>query len=156
MRVEGWNAKAIFGAYLEKAENGANNVIDEVVGNAKQICRSSFKHDPPIFREGKWSKAHVEFTPKTGRNKGELVKFDTEKRWMGRFPAQLQNTIRRVNKPGSGSVRGYAGNFKVYYALMVEKTGYTDRGGKFHPPIHFLQAPFHAIKGSIVSKIAQG
>ena len=156
MRIENWNSKEIFGAYLEKAENGANNVIDEVIGKAKQICRGSFQHDPPIFREGKFSKAHVSFTPKTGKNKGQLVQFDTEKRWTGRFPGQLQNTIRRVNKPGSSSVRAYAGNFKVYYALMVEKTGYTDKNGKFHRPIHFLQAPFHAIKRSIVSKIAKG
>jgi len=156
MRIENWNAKEIFGAFLEKAENGANLVMDEVVAASKQKCRGSFEHNPPIFREGKFSSARVVFTPKTGKNKGKLVSFDTKKRWMGRFPGQLQNTIRRVNKVGSGTVRVYAGNFKVYYALMVEKTGYTDKGGKFHQPIHFLQAPFHAIKQTMISKIAKG
>jgi hypothetical protein len=156
MRIESWHSKEIFKAYEDKAMDNANDVMDGVVESSKQKCRVDFEHDPPIFRAGKFSSAHVEFTPKTGAGKGELVSFDTKSRWMGRYPGQLQNTIRRVNRDGTGSVRAYAGNFKVYYALMVEKTGYTDRGGKFHPPLHFLQAPFHAMKGSMVGKIAKG
>jgi len=159
MRIERWNSKEIFGALLEKAENGANNAMDDVIVAAKAKLAGSVVEIPPIVREGHFGSANVSFTPKTGKNKGNLVQFSTDKRWTGRRTSsrdQLYDSLRRVNRAGSGSVRGYCGNFLAYWAFMVEKSGYTDRGGKFHPPLHFLQAPFHAMKGSMVSKIAKG
>ena len=158
MRVERWNAKAIMGGFLEKAEANANVVMDEIVVGAKQRLLGGITQIPPIVRQGGFSSAKVSFIPKTGKGKGELVRFSTDKRWTGRRTSdvdQLYKSIRRVNKPGSGSVRGYVGNAKAYWAFMVEKTGYHDRGGKFHAALHFLQGSFQTMKSSIVSKIAK-
>lgn len=157
MRIANWRSKEVFGALLDKAEQGANAVMDDVV----KVVHSKYKqplvkHAPPIYRKGRFGSARVTFIPKTGKNKGEVVDFYTDKRWTGRWPGQLQRTVRRVNKAGSGSVRVYLGNFKVYYASMVEKTGYTDRGGKFHPPLHILQGTFHAKKNTMLKAIANG
>jgi hypothetical protein len=128
--------------------------MDEVVVSAKSNLTMK---NPQVVREGGFGKAHVVFTPKRGRNKGEVVDFDTDKRWMGRgSPNILANTIRRVNKTGSGGIRIYCGNTKVYWAFMVEKSGYTDRSGKFHRPLHFLQRSFLAAKREMISKIAKG
>jgi len=151
MRVENWHSKEIFKAIEDRAVDNANAVMDDVAAEAKAKCPV----DPVTFREGKFSKAHVSFTPKTGRNKGNLVSFDTEYRWMGRAPGNLRDTIRRVNKPGSGNIRVYAGNFKIYWAFMIEK-GYHDRGGRYHAGVHFLQAPFHRVKMSVINRIKNG
>jgi hypothetical protein len=154
MRLENWHSHEIFRAIEDRAMDNANAVIDEVVEQARVKCPV----DPVTFREGKFSKAHVEFIPKTGSNKGKLVSFDTESRWMGRQPGCLKDTIRRVNSRDvtKANVRAYAGTFKIYWALMMEKTGYTDRGGKFHPPLHFLQSPFQIIKNTVVDRIKNG
>lgn len=152
MRIENWKAQEVFTAIVSQAEENANVIMDDVVAVAKAKCPV----DPVTFREGKFASASVSFTPKTGKNKGQLVQFTTDKRWMGRAPGNLRETIRRVNRPGSGKIRVYAGNFKIYWALMIEKTGYHDRSGKFHAPVHFLQAPFHAIKGQIIARIKGG
>lgn len=159
MRIEGWHSQEIFGALLEKAENGANNAMDGIIDQAKQRLAGAVVEIPPIVRAGSFGTARVSFTPKTGKNKGQLVDFTTDKRWSGRRTSardQLYESLRRSNKPGSGSVRGYCGNFLAYWAFMVEKSGYTDRGGKFHPPLHFLQGSFHTAKNTIVSTIAKG
>lgn len=159
MRIAAWNAKEIFGGMLEKAVENANGVMDDVVVGARQRLLGGITQIPPIVRKGGWSSARVSFVPKTGKHKGELVHFETKNRWTGRRMDnidQLYGSIRRVNKVGSGSVRVYCGNMKAYWAFMVEKSGYHDRGGKFHPPLHFLQGGFEAIKGEIVDRIAKG
>ena len=159
MRITNWNAKEIFKGFIEKAEANANIVMDEVVVGAKQRLLGNIKQLPPIVRQGGFSSAKVSFVPKTGRDKGLRVQFSTDKRWTGRRTNsrdQLYESIRRVNKPGSGTVRGYVGNALAYWAFMVEKTGYHDRGGKFHPPMHFLQGSFQAAKGDMLNKIAKG
>jgi len=159
LRISNWHSADIFGAFLEKAENGANNAMDEIIVAAKQNLAGAVVEIPPIVRAGGFESALVSFTPKTGKNKNKLVQFKTDKRWKGRRTSardQLYDSLRRSNRPGSGSVRGYCGNFLAYWAFMVEKSGYTDRGGKFHAPLHFLQAPFQAAKKSIVSTIAKG
>jgi hypothetical protein len=156
MRIEGWKAGEVFKGFIDKAESNAVGVMDEVCVKAKQKLATSVQY-PPIVREGDFGKADVYFIPKTGRNKGKVVSFHTDKRWTGRrTPDNLFDSIRVVTKPGSGSVRVYAGNFKVYWSFMIEKSGYTDRSGKKHPPIHFLQHPFHSMKNSIVKRIAGG
>jgi len=158
-RIERWNSKEVFKALEDRAMDNANDVMDEVKTSAKQRLAGSVVQIPPIVRAGRFGSASVSFTPKTGKNKGKLVQFSTDKRWTGRRTSdrdQLYDSMRRVNKPGASNIRVYCGNFLAYWALMVEKTGYTDRGGKFHPPLHFLQAPFHAMKQSFVSKIAKG
>lgn len=159
MKLTKWKAGEIFKGFIDQAEKNANAVMDEVVIAAKASLLSKITQIPPIVRQGGFSKATVEFTPKTGRNKGKVVLFNTDKRWTGRRTSDADNlydSIRRVNKPGSGSVRVYVGNFKAYWALMVEKTGYTDRGGKFHPPMHFLQGTFVDKKKSMLSKVTKG
>jgi HK97 gp10 family phage protein len=115
-RVANWRDKEVFARIEETAIRNGNEFMDEVVAEAKRRC--------PIgdeTRPGGFTDATVEFTPRTGRNKGKLVKFGTHKRWKGRFPGQLQSTIRRTNKAGASTIRVYAGNFKVYYARFVEK-----------------------------------
>jgi hypothetical protein len=116
MRIENWKAKEIFSQIAEEALKAANVVMDDVVVSAKASCPLG-----TITREGKFVKANISFIPKTGANKGKLVSFSTDKRWTGRAPGDLRNTIRRVNKPTRpGNIRVYAGNFKIYWAHMVE------------------------------------
>ena len=154
MRLANWRSKEIFQGIMDKALINANEVMDDVVSSAKQKCPPPGKTN--IFRPPGWSKAHVSFTPKSGKNKGTLVEFNTDKRWVGRDPGNLKNTIRRVNKPGSGSIRVYAGNFKIYWAMYVEKgTASTGWGGPAAAQ-PFLRPPFHAIKKDIVNRIKNG
>lgn len=148
MRIENWKAKEAFSDIALQATNNANAVMDEVVVAAKIAC--------PVLknlaweREGYYSVANVSFTPKRGRNKGQLIEFRTNQRWMGRKKGDLKNTIRRVNKSGSGSVRVYAGNFKIYWAFMVE------RGTVKTRPQPFLRPSFHAIRPTILDRIKNG
>ena len=152
MRFEKWHAGEILQQIEGQAEANANDFMDQVAANAK----ARFPVDPVTFRTGHFTSADVSFTPQTGSNKGKLVQFHTDSRWTGRFPNQLKNTIRRVGKPGSGNVRVYYGDFKVYYGLMVEKLGYHDRAGRFHAPVHFLQAPWEAMKNIAARFIQNG
>jgi hypothetical protein len=154
MRIENWHSKEIFKEYEDTAMDNANAVMDTVVDQAKALCPV----DPITVREGKFGSANVSFIPKTGKNKGQLVQFHTEKRWMGRQPGDLKGTIRRVNKrdESHGSIRVYAGNFKIYWAFMVEHgTASTGWGGPARKQ-PFLRPPFHAIKENAVSKIKGG
>lgn len=153
MRIKNWHGGEIFRAIEEKAYDNANGVMDKVVQESKRLCPKS-----NIYRPPGWSKAFVSFTPKTGRNKGELVQFDTEKRWIGREPGNLRNTIRRVNTKddSTGTIRVYAGNFKIYWAFMVERgTASTGFGG---PAVAqpFLRPAFNSIKSSVVKQIKNG
>lgn len=151
MRVERWKAKEVLTTISEQAIKNGNTVMDEVVQESKRICPVDLK----TYRPGYFAVATVSFTPKTGRNKGLLVQFNTSKRWMGRSPGNLRDTIRRVNKPHSGNIRVYAGNFKIYWAFMIEK-GFHDRGGKWHEGRRFLRGPFHAKRSQILDKIKNG
>lgn len=161
MRIEGWKAGEVFNRIEERAMDNANAVMDDVVVEAKMKLAGNVVEIPPIVRKGGFSKAKVSFVPKTGKHKGELVQFDTTKRWVGRrsqkyAPDNLYDSIRRVNKEGSGSTRVYCGNYLAYWAFMVEKSGYKDRSGKFHPPLHFLQSSFHAKKTTMLNRIKGG
>lgn len=149
MRVERWKAPEVFTQIFDQALDNANQVMDEVVENAKRLCPVG-----TVTREGKEVLQGVSFTPKTGKNRGSLVEFQG-KRWTGRKPGSLRDTIRRVNKSGSGNVRVYAGNYRIYWAFMIER-GFHDRGGKWHPGKHFLQNPFHAKKGQFLNRIKNG
>lgn len=158
MKVEKWNAKEIFQGYIDKAESNANVVMDEVVVEARRRLMAGITQRPPIVRQGGFRSASIEFVPKKGRNKDKVVRFYTDKQWTGRRTSdldQLYGSIRRVNRGGSGSVRAYVGNALAYWALMVEKTGYTDRGGQKHAPLHFLQGSFHAMKKDMLRKVAK-
>jgi len=146
MRLENWHSKEIFQGIMDQALVNANVVMDEVADDAKMRCPV----DTKTYRPDGWANAHVEFTPKTGAWKNKLVSFNTKKRWVGRKPGDLLSTIRRVNRPGSGNIRVYAGNFKIYWAFMVEKG--TSRT-KAQP---FLKPSFHRIKKDIVKMIKNG
>jgi len=156
MKIANWHSKEIFKRLGDKAYSNANGVMDEVVVDAKRRCPSPGVTN--ITRPPGYSKAFVSFRPKTGRNKGKLIQFSTEKRWIGRRPGELRDTIRRVNRRDEeyGTVRVYAGNFKIYWAFMVEKgTLSTGWGGpaKAQP---YLRPAFNATKKSILKKIASG
>lgn len=151
MRVENWKADQVFSDITNQAIENANNFMDSIVLEAKRLCPV----DPITVREGKFSSAVISFTPRTGKNKGKPVSFGTQKRWMGREPGNLRDTIRRVNKPGSGTIRVYAGNFKIYWAFMVER-GYRDRSGKQHAAQPFLRPVFHQAKGKAIQAIKGG
>ena len=152
MKLKNWKAAKVLDTIAGRAIDNANAIMDEIVFSAKAGCPV----DPVTFREGKFGSANISFTPKTGRNKGKLVSFSTDKRWMGRSPGNLRDSIRRVNSyTNSGSVRVYAGDFKIYWALFIER-GYHDRAGKFHGPVPFLRRPFNAKKTSMMKKIKFG
>lgn len=144
MRVANWKGQEVFNDITQAAFRNANDFMDSVVSEAKRRCPV----DPYTYREGKFSSASVSFTPTRGSNKGNLVHFGTQKRWMGREPGNLRDTIRRVNKAGTGNIRVYAGNFKIYWAHMVER-GYQDRAGKYHSGAHFLSRAFFHHKNMV-------
>lgn len=146
MRVANWRPKEVGDQIFGQAEENANGVMDEVVEEAKARCPIG-----EIRRAGKWSgQRFVSFTPGTGRNKGIRVGFTAKRVWLGREPGDLRNSIRRVNKAGSGNVRVYAGTFKIFWAHMVER-------GSVHWPAHpFLRPALGAIKSRILSRIKNG
>lgn len=145
MRLDSWREGEIFNEITETALKNANNVMDDVVKLARSLCPVG-----TISRPGGWSSANVAFTPKTGENKGKPVSFQTEKRWMGREPGDLRNTIRRVNKRESGNIRVYAGSFKIYWAFMVERGTIKTR------PQPFLRPAFQQVQTTALEKIKNG
>lgn len=162
MRVAKWRADEVFGEYRSRAEANANDIMDDVVVAAKNKLASAISaYEPspnspprPIIRRGRESYAKVSFTPKTGKNKGKLVEFETSRRWTGRHYTSedtLIDTIRRVNgRKNPGNVRVYAGNFKAYWAFMVE------RGTHKTPAHNFLRPSFHAQKATMLKRLTKG
>jgi hypothetical protein len=152
MRVSRWKAKEVLLEVWQQARSNAIGVMDEVVQEAKRTCPV----DPATFREGRFGSANISFTPRTGRHKGKLVEFSTEKRWMGREPGNLRDTIRlKTLKSDESSIRVYAGNFKIYWALFIER-GYHDRSGKYHAGRHFLRNALNSKRATMLSKIKEG
>lgn len=145
MRLDSWREGEIFNEITETALKNANNVMDDVVKLARSLCPVG-----TISRPGGWSSANVAFTPKTRKNKGKPVSFQTEKRWMGREPGDMRNTIRRVNKRESGNIRVYAGSFKIYWAFMVERGTIKTR------PQPFLRPAFQQVQTTALEKIKNG
>ena len=155
MRLANWRAKEVLDAISEAALNSADGIMGNVVVNAKIACPVLV--DLSQERPDGWRSANISFTPKTGRNKGKPVKFFTMRQWTGRKQGDLQKTIRKVTKEDRvGNYRVYAGNFKIYYAHMIEKSGYTDRAGRFHPPIPFLRNSFNGQKSKVIDRIKSG
>jgi len=155
MRLANWRAKEVLDAISEAALDSAGSIMDDVVVNAKMACPVLV--DLSQERPDGWSSANVSFTPKSGKNKGKPVKFSTTRRWTGRKQGDLQRTIRKVEREDRvGNLRVYAGNFKIYYAHMIEKSGYTDRSGRFHPPIPFLRTSFNGQKVKVRDRITSG
>jgi len=152
MRVANWRAKEVFEAIGDSAVDALRAVMDDVVRSARAKAGAAFKYDWPERADG-WQMANVSFTPKTGKNKNKGVSF-TAKQWTGRRHGDLVSTIRRVERESRpGNQRVYAGNRKIYWAHMVEKSGYHDRSGQFHPPIPFLRNPFNAKKVSVIQEL---
>jgi HK97 gp10 family phage protein len=141
--LKNWNADEVFGTIREQAIESARNLMDEFVIAAKAKCPIG-----TVTREGKFVSANVSFTPKRGPNRGEAVHFTAENRWTGRYPGQLRDTIRRVEKASRpANLRVYAGNFKVYYAHMVEY------GTVKSSPHSFMRNTFADLKTDVVIKI---
>lgn len=152
MRIKGYRIKEVQEEILGQAMENACDLMDMLVVDAKSRLVTSTKK-PPIVREGGFGSADVSFTPKTGRNKNKLVEFSTDKRWMGRHNDEmdtLAETIRRVTRPGKSNVRVYAGNFKAYWAFMVE------RGTSRTAAIPFLRPAFEVIKSKVQRVIKNG
>lgn len=145
MRIENWRGKEVFDEIAEIALQNANDLMDDVVQNAKARCPVG-----TVTREGRWSSANVSFIPQTGKNKGSRVSFRTDKRWEGRNPGDLRNTIRRVTKNRTGNIRVYAGNFKIYWSYMVE------RGTAKMSARPFLRPAFHTAKTIAARYIKNG
>jgi len=145
MRVANWNIKEALVDEKDRVIQNGNNLMDEVVQNAKALC--------PVgkwTREGKFVTAKVKFVRSRGKGnygKGTIAEFEAS-RWTGRQPGTLRETIRR--KTIGGSVRVYAGNFKVYYSLWVE------RGSVHNVAKPFLRPSFFAVKQVVVDKLTNG
>jgi len=101
--------------YGQCLENG-NVLMDSITAHARRICPVG-----TVTRKEGYAKRFVSFIPKSGRKSGTLVEFMANT-WIGRSPGSLRDSVRRVNsrrKPGS--IRVYAGHYKVFYAFMVER-----------------------------------
>ena len=147
MKISKWNANKVFGDIYKQAMQNGNALMDTVVRDAKARCPVG-----TITREGKWSEnVPVSFTPGKGRHKGRHVQFRV-KRWMGREPGNLRDTIRRVNLHDkvSGNIRVYAGNTKIYWAFMVE------RGTSKTAARPFLRPSFLSVKRKALRAIKTG
>ena len=145
MRIEGWHAKEIFSQIAEEALKAGNAVMDEVVILAKSRCPVGH-----ITREGKWKTATVSFTPTTGRGKGKPVSFVAQQS-SKRYPGQLRDTIRRVNKPSRpGNIRVYVGNRAVNYAHFVEY------GTVKMKRRSFMRPAFQTVKNNVIQRIEAG
>lgn len=145
MRVTNWHAKEIFGQIVEEAITAANETMDDVVVAARRACPIGH-----ITKEGKWKSATVAFTPLSGKGKGKPVSFVAQQS-STRYPGQLRDTIRRVNKPTRpGNIRVYAGNKAVNYAFFVEY-GTVKMG-----PRPFMRPAFQAKKNEVISAIEDG
>lgn len=152
MRIVGWKFPQICDQVRDQAIEAVNQISDDEVTIAKSLCVSP----KGITREGKWKTATVSFTPTTRNRrkipveKQEQVTFQAQQ-WSGRYPGQLRDTIRRVNKPERpGNVRVYAGNKMVNYAHFVEY-GTVKWGGR-----RFMRPAFQQIKNTVKSRIEQG
>jgi hypothetical protein len=146
MRVAGWRAKEVFDEVSDIAFQNADDLMDDVVIAARNRCPVS-----PIVRAGKWSGSRVvSFTPKTGKNKGTSVGFIAQQTWLGRNPGDLRGTIRRVTRRDRGNIRVYAGNFKIFWAFMVE------RGTEKTRAQPFLRPAFQQAKSVALLKIKNG
>ena len=143
MRVERWKAKEVFSEIKEQSLETARFVMDHVVELAKAKCPIG-----KISREGKFVTANVtitkSWTPGKGKNKG-ITRTSTQtfigKRWTGREPGQLKDTIRRVEKMSRpGNVWVKAGNYKIYWAHMVEYgTAKSDPHAFLRPTFNFAK-----------------
>ena len=151
MRVANWRGKEVAEEFTGLFNNNGLLFMESVAAEARRLCPVG-----TITREGKFSKARVSFTPQTGKNKGSLVQFDTESRWMGRNPYDLKNSIRVVTKEGKGSIRVYAGNFKVYWAFMVEHGTASTGWGKGTKAQPFLRPAFFTAKARALRAIKEG
>jgi HK97 gp10 family phage protein len=157
MRIANWGAKEVFASIIETALDEAGNVMDDVTVVAKQKCpvltnpkwERGEVRGLGLWKTNMWSHANVSFTPKTGRNKGNLVQFSTDKRWTGRKAGDLKSSIRKVTHTEKlGNIRVYAGQFKYYWAFMVEKGTVKTKAQPF------LRPAFNGIRSKVVPRIS--
>lgn len=145
MRIEGWRAKEIFSQIAEEALKEGNAIMDDVVVASKRNCPVG-----TITRDGKTGKVTISFTAKAGTKGARAVSFEAQS-WSGRYPGQLRDTIRRVNKRDRpGNIRVYAGDKKTIYARFLE---YGTAKMKAHP---FMRPGFQQVKNTVVSRIEKG
>ena len=154
-RISRWRPQ-VFESVKQTALGNAYDFMDSIVAEAKVRCPPPGKTN--ITRPDGWSNAVVAFTPKRGKNKGKLVTFSTTKRWVGRNPGDLKATIRRVGRHDAvrSNIRVYAGNFKIYWAFMVEYgTDSTGWGGPARAT-PFLRPTWNAKKRLAAKAIKTG
>lgn len=156
MKVANWKAREVFDSASQQIDRNAGEFMDSVLEIAKQKCPPPGKTN--IYRPPGWSNASVKFTPRRGKDRGKLIQFNTTKRWTGRNPGDLKGTIRRQDRvtPSRTSLRIYAGNFKLYWAFMVEYgTASTGWGGpaKATP---FLRPAWNARKKAVQKSLIDG
>ena len=154
-KIENWNAPEVMNTITHHVSASAENFMDLIAADAWKRCPVG-----TVYREGKFASARIAFKPKTGKNKDKLVIFNTDKRWVGRKPGSLRHTIRKVSRQTvrGDSIRVYAGNFKIYWAFMVEfgtaSTGWGNPGPAEAQP--FLRPAWNAKKNAVEQDIAKG
>lgn len=154
-RISRWRPQ-VFESVKQTALGNAYDFMDSIAAEARLRCPPPGKTN--ITRPDGWSNANVSFVPKRGKNKGQRVEFATTRRWAGRNPGDLKATIRRVNRhmPSGSTLRVYAGNYKIYWAFMVEYgTASTGWGGPARAT-PFLRPVWNAKKRLAVKAIKTG
>ena len=151
-RIVGSRVKEIGDEIYGQCIDNANVLMDDVMDQARRICPKG-----SITREGGFVRRIVVINPKaTSKGKGGYRVRDRQRvfeanTWLGRVPGSLRASIRRVNslrKPGS--IRVYAGHYKVFYAFMVE------RGTVKTNPQPFMRPAFAAAKPRILNVLKNG
>lgn len=158
-RISRWRPDAFEGPKQTALAN-AYDFMDSVLSDARSKCpvnpsRTKFG---TIVRPDGWSNANVSFVPKRGKNKGKRVEFSTTRRWTGRNPGDLRATLRRVGRHDarSSSIRVYAGNYKIYWAFMVEYgTSSTGWGGPARKQ-PFMRPAWNSKKRQAIKSIQNG
>lgn len=148
MRVVGWNAPQMFKEVEDNVIEAANELMDDMADNARRMCPVG-----TMTKEGTWKKATLSFIPtrRRGRKiplaKRQRVTFEAQQ-YSGRYPGQLRDTIRRVNKyDRPGSIRVIAGNRSSGYARFLE---FGTAKMRARP---FMRPAFQQLKRDLIARI---
>ncbi len=150
MRVVGWKAPEMFKEVEDNVIEAANELMDEMADDARQNCPVG-----TMTTEGTWKTARLSFIPtrRRGRKipeaKRQRVTFEAQQ-YSGRYPGQLRDTIRRVNKyDRPGNIRVIAGNRATGYARFLEFGTVKMRARPFMRPA------FQKLKQNLIARIEE-
>lgn len=159
VKITGLKIKETFDALIDAAIQGANNIMDEHVVGARQLCPSrkgvsiGTQYRKPYGDAKGYKFYDVLFKPGKGRNKGKVVNF-IAKTQTGRVAGELKATIRKVSRYDRPSnIRVYAGTRDVFWARFTEYGTASTGWGKGVPRQSFLRPSFQAIKPKVQEAI---